>query len=237
MAEVLDPAIDNPIIPSVDVTGPLFQIPEIATDAMYAKILPLDVTAFTTGTPAGTGFFDLLMASLKAQLDVEFQNNRITGAEYTKAYIELTQSALQTSLQFLLGKGQAFWGEQSGQIAAVTARIALESARFTYQNIQPAQLQLLNEQGDQARAQTSDTRLDGLPVAGVMGAQESLYQQQIISYKRDAEVKAAKIFTDAWITQKTMDIGLLPPVGFTNDSVNEILTVLMANNAFGAPTA
>ena len=232
MVDALDPTIDNPIAPSVDVTGTLYQIPAVATDAMYAKVQPMDVSALTTGSPTGTGMFDKLMASLKAQLDAEYKNNRITGGEYTKAYIELTQMALQTSVQFLLGKGQAFWQEQTGQIQGVTARIALENARYTYQNILPAQFRLVAEQGDQARAQTSNTRLDGATVAGVMGAQKALYAQQVTSYQRDAEVKAAKIFTDAWITQKTMDDGLLAPTGFTNSSIDTILTALKTNNGF-----
>ena len=46
----------------------------------------------------------------------------------------------------------------------------------------------------------------------------------------DAEVKAAKLFTDAWITQKTIDEGLTAPSNFANDSVNTILGVLKANS-------
>lgn len=311
MAEVLDTLIDNPIIQSVDVTvasyqspvvapidltqaqfqltpvapidvtGVLFQLPETASAAMYAPVVEVSITDLTTGSINGTGAFDLIMATVSAQLQAEFQADRITGAEYTKAYIENTQAAMQAALQLILGKQQAFWAAQTGQIQSInarltleesrysyqnlttaqvatarvaletarfnyqnalpaqlaTARLALESARFTYQNIQPAQLQLLNEQGDQARAQTSDTRLDGVAIAGVMGAQERLYNQQITSYQRDAECKAAKIFTDAWITQKTIDSGLTAPMGFTNDSVNQILTVIMGNNSFGTPVA
>ncbi|MNT93606.1 hypothetical protein D3C72_2351200 [compost metagenome] len=80
------------------------------------------------------------------------------------------------------------------------------------------------------RGQTLDLRSDGATVTGVMGQQKVLYAQQVTSYQRDAEVKAAKLFTDAWITQKTMDEGLLPPDGFTNASVDTILTALKANN-------
>lgn len=272
----------------VDVTGALFQIPAESTDALYQVVQPILVTDLTTGVVGGTGAFDLLMAGMKSQLDGEYEIGRITGAEYTKAYIELTQAAMQTALQFVLGKNQAFWDAQNAQIAALTGSIALETARYNYTNalpvqlgmltaqeagqlltnqttqynlsymlpeqlallttqeasaaynlanIQPMQLSLLTEQADAQRGQTSNTRLDGSPVQGVMGAQEALYTQQITSYQRDAEVKAAKIFTDSWITQKTIDDGLLPPTGFTNDSVNSVLTVIMANNGFGAPSA
>ena len=289
-------------VPPQDLTGPLYQLPEGTTDQMYAKVIPLDVSRLTTG-PGGKGAFDVIMASLAAQLLGEYNNNRITGGEYTKAYIELTQSALQMAVQFVLGSDQAFWAAQTAQIAAITGRIQMESARFnyqntapiaaanarveleaaryntqntlpiqsasariametgrysyqnllsaqavkatldmessrfTYQNILPAQFAMVAEQGNQARAQTSNTRLDGSAVVGVMGAQEALYEQQIVSYKRDAEVKAAKLFSDTWITQATIVDGLPVPPCFSNDSINEAFTVIMANNGFGTPEA
>jgi hypothetical protein len=46
-------------------------------------------------------------------------------------------------------------------------------------------------------------------------------------------VKAAKLFTDAWITQKTMDEGLTAPNGFTNSVIDTILSSLRTNNALG----
>jgi len=229
--------VDLATINPVDITSSLFQLPELGTDTMYAAVQPMNISRVTTGSVGGTGAFDQLMAGMKAQLKHEYENNRITGAEYTKAFTDLTAAAMQTAVQFVLGADASFWSSQTAQIQAITGRIAMETARFTYQNILPAQFALVAEQGDAQRAQTSDTRLDGVPIAGVMGAQEALYKQQIISYQRDAEVKAAKIFTDAWITQKTIDDGLLPPNGFTNDSVNLVLTSIMSNNGFGAPVA
>lgn len=103
-------------------------------------------------------------------------------------------------------------------------------ANFNLTSMLPQQLNLIKEQTEAQRGQTADVRLDGLPVTGVMGKQKLLYAQQITSYQRDAEVKAAKLFTDAWITQKTMDEGLLPPDGFTNASVNTVLTAIKTNN-------
>lgn len=244
----------------VDITLPIYNIPEDTSSAMYAVLTPVVISEVTTGAVGGTGAFDQLMAGVKAHLDTEFENGRITGSEYTKAYIETSQIAMQTALQFVLGKDQAFWAAQTAQIQAVTARIAMEAARFNYLNLLPLQeaglvtqnataayglantlpaqlanlqeqLVLLTQQAEVQRAQTSNTLLDGVtPVGGVMGSQEALYNQQITSYKRDAECKAAKIFSDSWITQKTIDSGLTAPTCFTNDSVNEVLAVVMGNN-------
>jgi hypothetical protein len=46
-------------------------------------------------------------------------------------------------------------------------------------------------------------------------------------------VKASKIFSDAWITMKTIDEGLVPPNGFTNASLDTVLTALKTNNQLG----
>lgn len=89
---------------------------------------------------------------------------------------------------------------------------------------------LLHEQMEVQRAQTQELRSDNLPVLGSLGKQKELYSQQITSYQRDAEVKAAKIFTDAWITQKTIDEGLVPPDAFANASLQTILENIKINN-------
>lgn len=107
-------------------------------------------------------------------------------------------------------------------------------AEFNLDNMLPQQLQLLEEQYEQARAQTLDTRSDGItPVAGSVGKQKDLYTQQIESYKRADETKVMKIFTDAWLTQKTLDEGLLPPTEFANANLDLMLSDLATNVGLG----
>ena len=205
------------------------------------------------------------MESAHNHLKAEFKANRITGGEYTKAYIAMMESCMSNAVQFLLGRDQAYWAAAMAQIQAVTARVQLATskAQFVLAKIQalsakseyaltkmkiatesetycaalfnasqmlPQQLKLLTEQTEAQRAQTLDTRTDGAVVKGSVGKQKELYSQQITSYQRDAEVKASKLFTDAWITQKTIDEGLNPPNGFTNASIDTILTKLKSNN-------
>lgn len=136
---------------------------------------------------------------------------------------------------------------QTAQLTLQNAGIttANQIAVYNLDNMMPGQLAVLtaqallvHEQAEVQHAQTQDTRLDGVTnVVGVMGAQEALYKQQVTSYQRDAEVKAAKIWSDSWITQKTIDDTLLPPQAFTNDSVNNVLAVVMTNNGFNLATA
>lgn len=310
-------------IPDVDLTKPEFQFPDGSLNDPVSKLSIEDVT---TGSLTGSGAFDTLMRGFRAHLEEEFNQGRITGDDYTKAYIALTESAMNQSIAFLLGKDGAYWQAQQAQIQAFIARVQLEetkvrlaatqfdasnqkanyaltkmrmvseevnycsgkytleemlplqkaglvtennisnynlttllpaqnnklvientgqqiandTANYNLANTLPAQLQtvlqqrlMLNEQTEAQRAQTTDTRTDGLPMAGVLGKQKDLYQQQITSYQRDSELKVAKIFSDAWITQKTIDEGLTPPTSFTNQEIEKVLSQLRTKAEIG----
>lgn len=252
-------------LPEIDWDNEAFKIPTDLESDLYKSVQRLTNVDLTMGVVGGTGTFDALMRGFKAHLQEEYDANRISGAEYTKAFIALTANAMQNAVQFLLGRDGAYWQSVIAQAQAITARVALETAKVQHMSvlaemrtaranyaltklklstedvafatgqynlnyILPQQRLLLTEQTEVQRAQTLNTRTDGTLVAGVLGKQKDLYTQQITSYKRDAEVKAAKLFTDAWTVQKTIDEGLLPPNGFTNASLDTILTTIKSNN-------
>lgn len=291
------------VIPNIDMTGPEYDFPGGTGSPLYQNVTPVTIEELTSGTVDGTGAFDVIMKSMKAHLQEEYKANRISGAEYTKAYIAMVQSAMDQGVQFVLQKDQAMWAAINAQIAAITGRIAMQTAKvqlasiqleaqtaranyaltkmklstesityctaqyqltsmlpvqlskltaekvgqeaqnttlqYTLANILPQQVEnlkaqekLYDEQTEAQRGQTSDNRTDGAIIKGVMGKQKDLYVQQITSYQRDSEVKAAKLFTDAWITQKTIDEGLLAPSGFQNASIDVILAQLKLKNGF-----
>lgn len=256
---------DDFTLPDIDMSGPEWDIPGGDGSPIFGAITKITNESLTTREVGGSGTFDALMESAHNHLKAEFKANRITGGEYTKAYIAMMESCMSNAVQFLLGRDQAYWAAALAQIQAVTARVTLATskAQFVLAKIQalsakseyaltkmkiatesetycaalfnssqmlPQQLKLVTEQTEAQRAQTLDTRSDGTTVTGSVGKQKELYSQQITSYQRDAEVKASKLFTDAWITQKTIDEGLNPPNGFTNASIDTILTKLKFNN-------
>ena len=96
------------------------------------------------------------------------------------------------------------------------------------------QIVLTSEQAEAERAKTLDTRSDGATVEGSVGKQKDLYDQQIDSFIKDAQHKTAKLFSDAWVTQKTLDEGLTAPTQFTNNEINEVLAAVRANNSLGS---
>lgn len=258
-------------LPNVDLSEWKYTLPLTQDDDLYKTVEPLDINKVASGinSPTGTAYFDILMRSAGAHLKMEFEAGRISGGEYTKAYIAIIESAMAGALNFAVQRDQSFWATKAAQIQAITALSQMETAKVQYASVKfqaldskasyalskmklstesityctgkyqleqilPAQKLLLSEQTEAQRAQTSDKRMDGVTnIAGVLGKQKDLYGQQIISYKRDAEVKAAKLFTDAWITMKTMDEGLLPPTNFQNTSLDAILADLKTNNELG----
>lgn len=273
-------------IPAVDLSSPVFSLPGDETAEFYQAVTRIAIDAITDGDVNGTGAFDKFMAAGKAHLMVEYDKGRITGAEFTKAYIALMELAMSNATQFILAREETFWNAQKGQIDAIIGRAKLEQERLLTAQVQieannakatyaktvlslanegvtydqgkftldtilpknglildgqkskidaelliiPKQGALVDEQLEAARAQTMDTRTDGVTViTGSIGKQKDLYSQQITSYQRDAETKAAKIFSDAWITQKTIDEGLTAPNMFTNASVDQVLGGLKTN--------
>lgn len=252
-------------LPPIDYDSDTFQIPADILAGIKERATRLTIADLTTGEVGGSGAFDALMRGFKAHLTLEFDKGRITGAEYTKAYIALTESAMAQGVQFLINRDQAYWQAVTAQLAALTSRMTFETvkmqlsqakfealtakgnyaltklklasesmayctAKYGLDNMLPAQLKLVQEQTEAQRAQTLGTRADGAAVAGVLGKQVQLYTQQITSYQRDAEMKAAKLFTDAWVIMKGIDEGLEPPTNFANTSLDAILAKIKTNN-------
>lgn len=252
-------------IPAVDLSDPVFALPGDETAEFYNAVARVSLSDISDKTIEGPGAFDWFMAAQKQHLLEEHDNGRITGAEYTKAYIALAELAMTNAVQFMLTREAQFWEAQKGQIEAITLRAALEqqkqntakavidantskaqyaltvlklaseevtydSAKYSLDNILPKQGLLITEQMEAARAQTMDTRSDGVTtIVGSVGKQKALYDQQIVSYQRDSEIKAAKVFADSWITQKTIDEGLLAPNAFTNASLDNVFDVVKTN--------
>jgi len=252
-------------LPNIDMNGPEWDIPGGSNSPIFGQIDKVTNESLTTRQVGGSGVFDALMQSAYVHLKQEFKDGRITGGDYTKAYIATLEACMGNAVQFLLGRDNAYWQAALGQIQAVTARVGLATAKAQYvlakaqaltskadfgltklklstesetycaalfnsSKTLPQQLQLLVEQTEAQRAQTMDNRSDGAGIAGSIGKQKELYTQQIVSYQRDAEVKAAKMFSDAWITQKTIDEGLNPPNSFTNSIVDEVMSTVKTKN-------
>jgi hypothetical protein len=116
-------------LPVVDLTVDQYQTPSELENALYLEVTKLTTEDLSTGDTDGTGMFDALMRSLKAHLQQEYENNRITGEEYSKVYIQLTQSAMGSAVQYLLARDQSYWQATLSQQQARNAEIAVVASR------------------------------------------------------------------------------------------------------------
>ncbi len=121
------------------------------------------------------------------------------------------------------------------------AKADADIKEYTLTNQLPKQVELIEnqvtltaEQFESERAKTSDIRSDGSPILGSVGKQKDLYTQQIDSFIKDSQHKTAKMYLDAWITQKTLDEGLSAPGQLTNTEIDEVLTNVRGNNNLGS---
>lgn len=339
-------------LPVVDLSGVNYQLPDPLNNPLYTDVSTLTEADLTSRTVNGTGLFDGLMEAIAAHLKQEYEKGRLTGQEYSTAWVQMTTAAMGNAVQYLLNKDQSYYAAQlvqkqaqAAEIAAIQARVQLETAKVElvamradmetrkaqyaltkmqlanedikyslgqaqvvqveYQNanllpaqlsqlvgqtslitsqkdqvlyqtanilpnqkleldkdiaikayqlsdqlpatvanttedtrgkaynvdfLLPAQLDSIKEQTEAHRAKTLDTRMDNVtPVAGAIGKQKELHQQQITSYQRDSEQKVAKMLLDSWITQKSMDEGLSPPASLTDVNINTVMGKIRTN--------
>jgi hypothetical protein len=75
------------------------------------------IDSLTEGSLDGNGIFDLLMASAKAHLDAEYKKNRLSGDDYAKIYIGITQTVMQQAVQYALSEPTS-----TAQVALISAQ-------------------------------------------------------------------------------------------------------------------
>lgn len=226
--------------PNIDLSSDEFTIKIDQDSPLFSYISKLDINELTNRDE--TGAFDVIAKSVKSLIREEFEGGRITGADYSKSYTALLEVALSNSVQFLLNKDKSYWESQQGQFDAMAKKVGIELIKA---QISQSQMESLNQQVNYANGKISlmtqkenyctavaNREITIAKNAELQDTQIDLYKQQIVSYKRDSEVKAARIFTDAWITMKTIDEGLLAPDGFTNEHLDDVLKSIKDKNEF-----
>lgn len=251
----------NATIPTVDLFDDAHSVPWDE----HSEVLD-SPKKLTTEMLVGT--FETVNAATSKLLKAEFDAGRITGAKYADLYMAMLQSSMQTALQFVLNRDVAFFTAAKNQADAIAAnnqneamrlqtmlgranfaltkmKLATEDSQFgqseySREHLLPAQKTLLAEQMEAQRAQTMSTRSDGsTAVAGLIGKQVQLYEQQKQSYIEDIKIKASKIFADLWTIQRTTFDTTKPPdaaqtVNETNTMALNTVFNELANVATGA---
>lgn len=96
-----------------------------------STITPINIADLTEGIINGSGTFDKVMQSINAQLLEQYSSGRIDSGQYAEVYLGSVQSAISQSIQFLLGKDQAYL--QAQLIEAQIAKTNVEAELVTVQ--------------------------------------------------------------------------------------------------------
>lgn len=172
-------------------------------------------------------------------LDIEYclKSEQHTQSQYQTANIlpaQLNQLQKQTGLveeQIATAQYNLTYLSPE-QVRDVTRAADIKSYQVDF--MMPTQRELVQEQVEAKHAETSDTRTDGVStIVGMIGKQKALYDQQIDSYQKDAAYKVGKLYSDGWITQKTLDEGLVAPDSYTNINIDSVLTDLRTGVGLG----
>ena len=183
-------------------------------------------------------YIELTTAALNAALQFLLAKDQTRFSNLTlqlqarKAEVDVVTSRVQLEIaKFQLAQAETQTKLLEAQYVLTLMQVANEDVKY---NLAERQIDLVNEQIEATRAQTLDQRTDGSDIVGSVGKQKELYDQQIDSYRKDAMQKVAKMYLDGWITQKTLDEGLIPPTQLTNNEINEVLSNIRAENNLGS---
>ena len=212
-------------IPEIDLNSDAFSIPPELLEAIKQRPDKLTNDSLTNtkftedvreyGKIQGTGTFDVLLESIKANLWAEYHKGRITGAEYSQAFVTLVQGAMQNSVQFLLSKDKAYWEAMAAQIQAVIAAIDLQTKKMQYlltkfqaylykaqYSTEKMKLSTMDKQYESAVLSDTLNRNKDSRETNLTNKQIELMTQQIVSYKRRDEREIIKLQTDTWSVSK-----------------------------------
>jgi hypothetical protein len=128
-----------------------------------------DINVDDITNSGGTGVFDKLMESINSQIETQYLNNRITGADYANVYLGSVQAALSQSIQFALQE-QLTEAQVDGVLAdnvlkAKQLELAtkdLEIKTYELANTLPAQLAKLQKDTDVTERQMLEAEATGV---------------------------------------------------------------------------
>ena len=149
----------------------------------------LDITKLTECTLEGSGVLDKLLHTARVHLQDEFQQGRITGKEYSNAYIAIYDRMVQSAIAYALAAEKAPY-----EIAQLEAQTALteeqrkqveEETRYRL----PAEIQQIQAQ----TALTTQQKVNLTAEALNIPKQGELIDAQVIATLREGELKEKQI--------------------------------------------
>lgn len=173
-------------------------IPELPSD--FEDIEIPDASTVTEEVVTGNGIFDIYMRAGMNQLNVQYDQDRIKGANYAQAYIAMVELMMTEANKFALGVVQA-------EIAAKLFPMQFLGAQYdaAYKEAQSIKMKhesdLVCQQVAELKANGAVERTLKDKQAQTQVKQAELYTRQITSFTEKAANDAGKILLDAWAVQ------------------------------------
>ena len=198
-----------------------------------ANILPAELAQ----TTAQTGLINTQKSGVEAETAARiYTTANILPLEVTKATVQNAHIVAQTDLvtqQKAVAQAQAIGVgyDNAGKLynneqILPQQKLGLERdntiKQYQVTDLLPAQKSLVLSQTSNA---DSDKQLKDYQRTDILPAQKALYTEQKDSYVKDAKIKSAKMWTDVFITLKTMDIAITADQ-FNNANMDSVLTSL-----------
>ena len=151
-----------------------------------------DVSTLTTNSLTGTGVFDILMKVTKLHLQEEYENDRITGEEYSTVYLGALTAVMQQSVAYILNY------QQEQKIIAETSLLRQKIVTELVQTDDDIPIGLgFNGGTDVGGLVAGKIALDAL--------QETLAQSQIDQAEAENDLIGQKIITELAQTGASLD--------------------------------
>ena len=162
-----------------------------------ADILISDISNGSISTGAdnkyiwtGSGIFDKLMIAVNGNIKVQFDNGHINTADYANVYLGALQSAIQSSMDFLLKEKLT-----EEQIAASQADTAIKEEQSTADKELKAKQALLFVAQTTTEASNNTVKINQ---AALLTKQGMLVDRQKQGFDDDAKGKLLKQVMDSW---------------------------------------
>lgn len=167
--------------------------------ALKGESTPIVIGDLTDGDIDGSGTFDLMMKSVKAHLQEEYNTGRIKGSDYATVYLGAIQTTMDRALSYVMTHD-----EEDAKIRVADATQCKLDAEFDVLVLQAvkvtAETNVLNQRKITETAQTNGAAVTS---DSVLGKQITLYGNQADGFLRDAEQKAASIMSATWNIRRT----------------------------------
>ena len=162
-----------------------------------ADILISDISNGSISTGAdnkyiwtGSGIFDKLMIAVNGNIKVQFDNGHINTADYANVYLGALQSAIQSSMDFLLKEKLT-----EEQITASQAETAVKQEQSTSDKELKAKQALLTVAQTTTEASNNTVKINQ---AALLTKQGLLVERQKAGFDDDAKGKLLKQVMDSW---------------------------------------